>query len=265
MCQVGGLNHNYASATGTPYHIQIEDRGPLVDRVSELPVRRVNVVVYANYGEPNARIVHGRDHDFPDIRTQEHNRVIQQRIQELAAEARGIIEEKERRLVLRIKGLVHEYYLTKSEPAKKEFEALNALYPFLFSRAWMELKTERVRYAEAAPAASAAAQPPAVAQEGLFLGGASLFDLDIVYPLEPDLREKVLDIERIILGIGRDLRELRQRGNADDILLQTCRKLVSRAKESLTGREASEFSARRLDVTRNSLLTTWKQVKSRLR
>ena len=59
MCQVVGLNQNYTSSAGTPYHIQIEDRGPLVDRVTETPVRRVNVIVYANYGEPNARIVHG--------------------------------------------------------------------------------------------------------------------------------------------------------------------------------------------------------------
>src|SRR5215510_5423860 len=62
-CQVMGLNQNYVSASGTLYHVQIEDLGPVVDRVSEAEVRRVNVIVYANYGEPNARIIHGHDHD----------------------------------------------------------------------------------------------------------------------------------------------------------------------------------------------------------
>ena len=88
LCQVVGLNQNYTSSAGTLYHVQIEDRGPLVDRVSEQPRRRVNLIVYANYGEPNARIIHGHDHDFDDIRSHEHNRFIEQRIQELAAEAR---------------------------------------------------------------------------------------------------------------------------------------------------------------------------------
>src|SRR5436190_16095080 len=28
LCQVTGLNQNYTSRVGTPYHVQIEDRGP---------------------------------------------------------------------------------------------------------------------------------------------------------------------------------------------------------------------------------------------
>jgi hypothetical protein len=40
---------------------------------------------------------------------------------------------------------------------------------------------------------------------------------------------------------------------------------VTRAKESISGRNASEFTVRRLDVTRNSMMTTWKQIQSRLR
>ena len=51
LCQVVGVNQNYRSASGTPYHIQIEDRGPVIDRVREVVVRRVNVIVYANYGD----------------------------------------------------------------------------------------------------------------------------------------------------------------------------------------------------------------------
>src|SRR5437667_413492 len=108
-CQVGGVNQNYTSRTGTLYHIQVEDRGPVLDRVSEQEVRRLSIIVYANYGEPNARIIHGRDHDFPDVRTHEHNRLIEQKVQELAAQARDIIEEKEDRQVARIKALVREY------------------------------------------------------------------------------------------------------------------------------------------------------------
>ena len=251
LCQVVGLNQNYTSAAGTPYHVQIEDRGPVLDRVSEKEVRRVNLIVYANYGEPNARIVHASDHDFEDLRSHEHNRRIQAKIQELASEARVIIEEKEQRQVMRIKCLIREYHHTKDETAKREFEEANSLYPFLFSRAWLELKQERARAASPAPPVPAEAQPEAAE--------------DVIYPLDSDLRELVVDIERIIIELGQDLQRLRTRGHVDDILLQTCRKLVTRAKEIISGREPSEFTARRLDMTRNSLMTTWRQVRSRLR
>jgi len=246
-CQVGGVNQNYSSRAGTPYHIQIEDRGPIVDRVSEQGVRRLSLIVYANYGEPNARIVHGADHDFPDLRTHEHNHFIEEKIQELAAQSREVIEEKEARYVARIKALLREYYATKNEAIKKEFEQANATFPFVFSRAWMEMKADKN---------SAAAAPPAAEVE---------VPEEIVYPLDAELRERVIEIERLIIALGQDLSRLKQQGGADDILLQTCRKLVSRAKESLSGREPIEFSTRRLDMTRGSLMTTWRQVKSRLR
>ena len=250
---MGGLNQNYTSSAGTLYHIQIEDRGPVLDRVLEKEVRRVNVIVYANYGEPNARIVHGRDHDFEDVRTHEHNRFIAQKIQELAEAARLVVEEKEQRQVMRIKAAIREYYLTKDEHAKREFEEANALYPFLFSRAWKELRLERERTAALAAAAPAEEPPLEPAP------------VDVVYPLDAELRERVLEIERIIADLGRDLEELKARGSADDILLQTCRKLVARAKEGLSESAANEFSARRLDMIRNSLATTWRQVRSRLK
>jgi len=244
-CQVGGINQNYTSRAGTPYHIQIEDRGPVVDRVSEQGVRRLSLIVYASYGEPNARIVHGADHDFPDLRTHEHNRFIEQKIQELAAQSRQVIEEKEDRQVARIKALVREYYATKNEATKKEFEQANATFPFVFSRAWMELKADK---SAGAPAPSA----PEIPEE-------------VIYPLDAELRERVIEIERVIIALGQDIQRLKAHGGIDDILLQTCRKLVTRAKESLSGREPAEFSVRRLDMTRNSLMTTWRQVKSRLR
>jgi len=249
-CQVGGINQNYSSRAGTLYHIQIEDRGPVVDRVSEQEVRRLSLIVYANYGEPNARIVHGADHDFPDLRTHEHNRFIEQKIQELAAQSRQVIEEKEDRQVARIKALVREYYATKDEAIKKEFEHANAMFPFVFSRAWMELKADK-------GAAAAPPSPPETAVE--------IPPEDVVYPLDAELRERVIEIERVIMALGQDIQRLKVQGGMDDILLQTCRKLVTRAKESLSGREPAEFSVRRLDMTRNSLLTTWRQVKSRLK
>lgn len=222
----------------------------MLDRVSEVEVRRVNVIVYANYGEPNARIVHGRDHDFADVRSHEQNRFVTQRILELSEQARTIVEEKEQRLVMRIKAAIREYYLTKNEHAKKEFEDANALYPFLFSRAWRELKDERERTA----AAALPAPPPPEAAIA-----------EVVYPLDAELRERVIEIERIITEMGKDVEELKSRGIADDILLQTCRKLVARAQEGLSGKAATEFNTRRLDMLRNSLATTWRQVKSRLR
>lgn len=241
-CQVGGVNQNYKSAAGTLYHIQVEDLGPIVDRLTESEVRRVNVIVYANYGETNARIIHGRDHDFPDLRTHEHNETIQGRIPELVAAARAIIEEKEKKQVARIKGLIRDYHHTKTDKAKRAFEEANGLFPFLFSRAWSELKREK----EAGPT------EPAVHE-------------DVLYPLDVALRERVIDIERLIQAVATDLERLKSAGLADDILIQTCRKLTLRAREALAGRQAAEFTARRLDMTRNSLTTTWRQIQGRFK
>jgi hypothetical protein len=217
-----------------------------VDRVTEAPVRRLNVIVYANHGEANARIVHGRDVDFPDLRTRAGNAEIRARIPGLAAEARTIIETKERWQIARIKAALREYHRTKSEDAKRYFTDANALFPFLFSRAWLELRQEKAASAEPPP-------PETVAGE------------EVVYPLDSDLRERVLDIERLIEEVGRDLQALKAAGGADDILLQTCRKLVDRARETLAGGEGSEFNLRRLDMTRSSLAVTWRQIRSRLK
>jgi hypothetical protein len=209
--------------------------------------------VYANYGEPEARIIHGRDYDFPDIRTHEHNETIQGRIPELAADARGVIEEKERKQIARIKGLIRDYHRTKAGPAKRDFEEANRLYPFLFSKAWSELKREKAAAEPAAPVAVRAPEPEVGVPE------------EVVYPLDPGLRERVLDIEKLIDRIGRDLQRLMVTGEADDILIQTCRKLILRAREALSGPQASAFTARRLDMTRNSLMTTWRQIQGRLK
>jgi hypothetical protein len=247
---VGGVNQNYTSAAGTLYHIQIEDLGPVVDRSSDSGVRRVNVIVYANYGEPNAQIVHGHDHDYPDIRTHAHNTFIKSRIADLAAEARRVIEEAEQKHVMRIKCLIREYYLTKNEGVKKEFEEANTIFPFLFSRAFLELRNER-----AAAGASTSATAPA----------------HLVPPVEEArsaadiLRELAADIERMVVEIEEGIQRLKAAGKADDILVQTCRKMAGRARETLAERDDSGFTARRLEMTRNSLTTTWRQVQSRLK
>ena len=243
LCRVMGLNQNHSSRSGTAYHLQIEDRGPVFDDATEEWVRRVNVIAYANYGEPSARIVYGRDHDFPDIRTHEHNRVVAQRIQELAVEARGILEEREERQVLRVKQLLENYYRGRDERVKREIEGANALFPFVFARAFQELKSERLPAPEA---------PVAETEE-------------TVYPLDPAQRELVLEIERIAGELQRDLAELKARGAADDILQATCAKLLARAKESVTRRDSSaDFATRHLEMTRNSLVTAYRQVRARV-
>ena len=237
-----GLNHNLSSRSGTSYHVQIEDRGPIFDDASEGWVRRVNVIAYANYGEPSARIVYGRDHDFPDLRTHENNRTVAQRIQDLAGEVRQILEEKEERQAGRIKQLLERYYRSRDEQLKHEIEQANALFPFVFARAFQELKAEK-------PVSSA---PPAAAEE-------------TVYPLDGGQRELVLEIERVAGELERDLAKLKERGAADDILQATCAKLLARAKESLTRKDSSaEFATRYLEMTRNSVVTAYRQVRARV-
>ncbi|HVO10069.1 MAG TPA: hypothetical protein VMX54_04880 [Vicinamibacteria bacterium] len=254
LCRVMGLNQNYTSRSGTTYHVQVEDRGPVFDDASESWVRRVNVIAYANYGEPTARIVYGRDHDLPDVRTHSHNREVGRRVQELAAEVVGTLEEREQRQVARIQSLLRRYYETRDEAAKQEFEQENAVFPLVFARAFQELKAERTRTAEAA----AAVRPPAAG-----LAPAPEPD-DIHYPLDAALRDLVLEIERIAGELQRDIEGLRARGAADDILQSTVAKLVARARESLTQRHGTEFANRHLEMTRNSLVTAYRQVHARL-
>jgi hypothetical protein len=238
-----GLNHNHSSRSGTSYHVQIEDRGPIFDDATEEWVRRVNVIAYANYGEPTARIVYGKDHDFPDVRTHEHNRMVAQRIQDLAGEVRQVLQEKEERQVGRIKRLLEAYYRSREDRLKQEIEQANALFPFVFARAFQELKAER-------PAPGTSTLPAAE---------------ETVYPLDGAQREIVLEIERVAEELRRDLATLKARGAADDILQATCAKLLARAKESLVRRDTSaEFATRYLEMTRNSLVTAYRQVRARV-
>jgi hypothetical protein len=258
LCRVMGFNKNHSSRTGTPYHLQVEDMGPVFDEVTEGWVRRINVIAYANYGEPTARIVYGKDHDLPDVRTHEHNRAVALRIQDLAAEVHRILEEREEKQVARVKKLLERYYRTREEAAKQEFEEANRLYPLVFARAFQELKAGRVLPSEAAPpdaADAAAPDAPAAVPEVE----------ERVYPLDEAQRELVLEIERVTEELQRDLAALKARGAADDILQATCAKLLARARDSLTRRDSSaDFAARYLEMTKNSLVTAYRQVRARL-
>ena len=137
---------------------------------------------------------------------------------------------------------------------KKEFEEANTLFPFLFSRACSELRNERATAPSAAAVAAPAIPPP-----------------ELVAPVEEArsaadiLRELAGDIERMVTEIEDGIQRLKAAGKADDILVQTCRKLTVRARETLAERDFSGFTARRLEMTRNSLTTTWRQVQSRLK
>jgi hypothetical protein len=249
LCRVMGLNQNFTTSSGTGYHLQIEDRGPVYDDALEVAVRRVNTIVYANYGEPTARIVFGRDTDFVDRRTQEHNRYIETEIQRLAAEAKGVLEEREERQAARIKALLRHYHRTRDESLKHEIDEARQGLPAVFARAWQELKAEKTPLAVAA-----AGSPPEPEID------------ETIYPLDRGLRDLVLEIERLREELERDLAELRKRGAADDILLAACAKILYRVHESLTQRAErdTDFASRRLEMTKNSLVTTYRQVRARL-
>jgi hypothetical protein len=253
LCRVMGVNRNFKSRSGTPYHVQVEDRGPVFDDATEAWVRRINVIVYANYGEPTARIVHGRDHDLPDLRTHQHNQAVARRIQELAADAGRILEQREERQVARFKLLLRSYYDTRREAVKREVEEANALYPFVFARAFQDLKGERLRAdADAGSAAGAGGEQPAAAAD------------ETLYPLDPAERDLVLDVERLAQEMERDLLSLKARGASDDILRATCAKLLARGRESLSHRDGGEFALRRMEMMRKSLVAAYQQVRARL-
>jgi hypothetical protein len=253
-CRVMGVNQNYTSRYGTGYHIQIEDRGPVFDDATERWVRRVNTIVYADYGESNARIVFGRDEDFADVRTAAQNQFVAARIQEAAGEVKERLERREERQAGRIKLLLLHYHQTRDDGVKAEFDEANRLYPSVFAKAWQELKAARAQ-AEAEAAAALPTGPPVPEID------------ETIYPLDPAQRGHVLEIERMREELERSLAELKARGGADDILLATCAKILHRVHESLTQRaeSGSDFAVRRLEMTKKSLVTTYRQVQARLK
>jgi hypothetical protein len=256
LCRIGGVNQNHVSGTGTPYHIQIEDLGPVKDRVSGTEVRRLNMILYANYGTPRARIVYGRDHDLTDVRTVEYNLVVKMRMQELLSAARYTIESHEERQLLLIRTVIRERTSMGNDAARQAFEEYRALYPFLAARALSEAREEErsgIQAASAAPEPSAVLDPkPGPLQT-------------VVYPLDDEMRRLVFDIENVIVRLGHDFLYLKASGKADDVLFQACKRLVTRARRAISGREASDFNVRRLEMTLDGLVKVWMTgVRSRL-
>ena len=204
LCRVMGFNKNHSSRTGTLYHLQVEDLGPIFDEATEAWVRRLNVIAYANYGEPTARIVYGKDHDLPDTRTHEHNRVVAQRIHDLAAEVALVLEEKEE---------------GRSQKSRRAF-TVRATTPSGSSGS--EPLTARPRAPRssrrAEPDGRSAAPPPELHRRR---GGSSA--------RRPPARARARDRARA--RARRDLSALAARGAADDILQATC--AAAGAKESL--------------------------------
>jgi hypothetical protein len=85
-----------------------------------------------------------------------------------------------------------------------------------------------------------------------------------VYPMDAELRRRVIEIESLVAKLGQDVLRLKAHGLADDILLQRCRKLVDQARDSTSRAGGSGLQARRLDVTLDNLAKTWRQVRSLL-
>jgi len=256
LCRIGGVNQNHVSSTGTPYHIQIEDLGPVKDRVSGTEVRRLNMILYANYGTPRARIVYGRDHDLADVRTVEYNLTVKMKMQELLAAARHTIESHEERQLLLIRTVIRERTSMGPDAARQAFDEYRTLYPVLAARALSEAREEERSGIQAATA------PPAPAQ-ALDAHGHALET--VVYPLDDEMRRLVLDIENVIVRLGHDFLYLKAAGKTDDVLFQACKRLVTRARRAISGREASDFNVRRLEMTLDGLVKVWMTgVRSRL-
>ncbi len=149
---------------------------------------------------------------------------------------RARLEEREERQSHRIKVLLRHYHRHAGGLGQGRVRArANRRYPFVFARAWQELKSERVA-GEEAPIEPG--EPPVPEID------------ETIYPLDPAQRELVLEIERVRDELEADLAELKTRGAADDILLTTCAKILYRAHESLT-QQAETWDALRLETPRD--------------
>ena len=160
------------------------------------------------------------------------------------------MEEREERQVRRVKALLREYHQTKSEEAKREFEEVNALYPFVFSRAFLELRQERGR---AGPRRGRRRRPAVPAPVGRPRSSTRSTRACASRSSRSSAWRQ---------SCPRTSSELKAQGRADDILLQTVRKRLGRARDNLYRKDSADFAARRLEVTRNSLVTTWRQVRA---
>jgi len=261
------VNQNYLSTTGTQYHVQVEDRGPVLDPVTESHVRRVNLIIYANYGEANARIIYGHDYDWDDVRTIEYNRLMDERVKELTAAAREIIEEKEARQIGRHQEPHPALLPHQGRGGEEGVRGRERPVPLLFSRAWPSssgsVTTARCRYGWRSSCRPRVRPRSRRTSRRSWIPARCPRRFSIRWI--PRYASESSRSSGFITDIDSGVTELRSRGAADDILVQTCRKLIARAREILAGKEPSEITIRRLDTMRQTLLTTWKQIQSRLK
>ena len=262
LCRVGGLNQNFATSCGTPCHVQVEDYGPVVDRASEQEVRRLNVIVYAGYGTPSARIVFGRDFDYPDVRSHEYNRTIKEQMSELAAQAQAETEQAEQRELTCMRAWFTGRDGGDETALREEFREFAELYPAVFKRALAELRAGKrpapARTNAPSPAPSASAEPPPPAPP------PPVAPADVTYPLDAERRRRVIEIEGLILKLTDDIENLKQQGRAHDLLLQRSRKVIEKAHETLRQRHTGDVDLRLLDITLDNLAKTWRQVRTLL-
>lgn len=262
LCRVFGLNQNFATSAGTPCHVQIEDLGPVVDRSSEQEVRRVNVIVYAGYGTPSARIVFGRDFDYPDVRSQEYNATIKEQMSELAAQAQAEVEQAEQRELTCMRAWFAGRGGEDEAALREEFREFAELYPAVFKRAMAELRSGKLKAAPASPAAPPAA--PDVPAAPAPVAPPTPAPADITYPLDAERRRRVIEIEGLVAKLVEDLAHLKAQGRADDLLLQRSRKLLEKAQETIGNRHTGDVDLRLLDITLDNLAKTWRQVRTLL-
>jgi len=259
LCRVGGLNHNFKSSSGTPCHVQIEDYGPVVDRTSEQEVRRLNVIVYAGYGTPKARIVFGRNFDYPDVRTRDYNATIKDQMGELVVQAQAELEQLEQRELQCMRVWFTGRGADSDETLHEEFQEFHELYPSVFKRALGELRSGRIPMAPIAPAAPAAKREPAPPPL------PPTAPADIAYPMDAERRRRVIEIEGMISKLGEDLGRLKAQGGAYDLLVQRSDRLVQKARMTLGARHSSEdVDMRLLDITLDNLAKLSRQVRSLL-
>jgi hypothetical protein len=293
LCRIGGLNQNFATSCGTPCHVQVEDYGPVVDRSSEQEVRRVNVIVYANYGTPAARIVFGRDFDYPDVRTHEYNITIKEQMHELVAQAQAETEQMEQRELTCMRVWLAGRPDEDDATLREEFREFAELYPVVFKRVLAERRAGAKAAAAAAPSASSAPSPtvaPAPAPAAMTAPAAmpapapapaapvparppaaptpapaaAVPTTDVLYPLDAERRRRVIEIEGVITRLDQDFLRLKSYGLADDLLQQRCRKLIEHARECISSHRTGMTDIRILDLALDNLGKTWRQIRSLL-
>jgi hypothetical protein len=259
LCRIGGLNQNFATSCGTPCHVQVEDYGPVIDRASEQAVRRVNVIVYAMYGTASARIVFGRDFDYPDVRTHEYNATIKEQMHELVAQAQAETEQMEQRELTCMRAWMAGRNGDDDATLRDEFREFAELYPAVFKR----VLAERKAAAREAPPAAAAPLPP-TAPASKMPEAPPIPPAEVVYPLDAERRRRVIEIEGIIARVDQDFRRLKAHGLADDLLQQRCRKLIEHARECISNQRTGTTDIRILDIALDNLSKTWRQIRSQL-